>query len=785
MLLWVTGIPLWIQGHRVEESVKSADNFQGTKYVLQFDGPIKAEWKTSLEAYGVRFYDYIPMYAFIVKIPGDKAMEKVRSFPHFHRLVPFETRYKLPPDYQSRLNTCYEKEGDLYRVRILVFEPEDLDTIAELLRKQGYTVEGITRKYAMFVQAILPLNEIEKLTDMDMVKFIEFRYPIVNWNDENAVLHQSGIFDSLSGDGGTDPTDTIVWMKGIRGEGEILGHNDDELEATNCFFDGTVDGNNKIVDLCDYDNGGCGQSSLALATGHGTHTAGTAVGGVDEGTNGSIYKGMAYKARLVSQVPLGGGNTESYETVLQDAYDRGARVHTNSWGQTCRIGNNSYCAPSNYNTESQIIDNFTYTNPDMLVVFAAGNHGDQSCISGCYRSSSDPATAKNDITVAAMERTTDAKASWSAYGLYPSGRFGNDVIAHGVYTRSACSAGLSSTCGSGCYIASMSGTSMATPAVAGMALLMRQYYREGWYGDGTEGSATGIDSPSAALLKASILASAIPITQDGDDLSDNPVPNGNEGAGRPVLDNVMYFSPEDEWNTLADSSDERKSRLWFVDAGSVSGLSTDQTDEYKIYIGNPHMVTRIVLTWIDTTGAEYCATDSLCLVNDLDLIVVDSTTGDVYYGNATTTGVDNLTPANTFNDDDLNTWEIVRLSGVTGTFYIRVYAEQVTTSNPQTYALVVSGGLGEAPTPITTPEIKQDFRLRHLWGKKLVLTTPYNRDLTIHIYSISGRKVFSYTPSTINSGQVILDLNHLPSGTYMMKVLHQGREAFSRKIILN
>ena len=780
MVMWLLAAPLWVQGHEVsdypEKGIFLDERFN--KYILQFDGPGGGEWKVALEAQGIRFYDYLPVNAFIIGASRE-TIEKIKSFPHIQRIIPFEPKYKLPPDYRSKLNTCYERVNGLYRVRILVFEDEDLDSVARILKKRGYTVEGISRKYVRFVQALIPPDEVEYLASLDRVKYIEFRYPIVNWNDENPVLHQAGIFDSLTGNGGTDPTDTIVWMKGIRGEGEILGHNDDELEATNCFFDGTVNGNNKIVDLCDYNNGGCGQTSLATASGHGTHTAGTAVGGVDEGTNSTAFKGMAYKAQIVSQVPLGGG-TSGFGVVLQDAYDRGARVHTNSWGYVC-----TNCSPVEYNSDAQTIDEFVYTNPDMNVVFAAGNHGDDPrCSSGCDYTASDPATAKSDITVAAMERTTDAKASWSAYGSYPSGRFGNDVIAHGVTTWSACSEGASSTCASGCYIIGMSGTSMATPAVAGMAILLRQYYRDGWYGNGTQGSATGIN-PSTALIRASLLASAVPITQDGDDLSDNPVPNGNEGAGRPVLDNVMYFSPEDDWLTLADSSDERKSRLWFVDINDVAGLTTGQTDEYKIYIGNPNMVTRIVLSWIDTTGSLNCALSTTgCLVNDLDLIVVDSATGDVYYGNATTTGTDNLTPANTYYKDDANTWEIVRLSGVTGTFYVRVYGYNINTATPQTYALVVSGGLGVAPTPIGTSEEAKDFQLQHLPGKKFILNTPYTGNLAIHIYSTSGKRVLYYTPNNIDAGRITLNLDNLPSGIYLMKVLHEGKEVFRKKIIL-
>jgi len=63
------------------------------------------------------------------------------------------------------------------------------------------------------------------------------------------------------------------------------------LDKNHCFFNGTVNGQNKIVDLCDYNAGGCGVKSLPAGTNcnssspgtgcHGTHTAGTAVGGTD------------------------------------------------------------------------------------------------------------------------------------------------------------------------------------------------------------------------------------------------------------------------------------------------------------------------------------------------------------------------------------------------------------------------------------------------------------------------------------------------------------------------
>lgn len=52
---------------------------------------------------------------------------------------------------------------------------------------------------------------------------------------------------------------------------------------------------------------------------------------------------------------------------------------------------------------------------------------------------------------------------------------------------------------------------MATPACAGAAALVRQYLREGWHVTGSKDTASGLVSPSAALLKAFLIHSARPI----------------------------------------------------------------------------------------------------------------------------------------------------------------------------------------------------------------------------------------------------------------------------------
>ena len=72
----------------------------------------------------------------------------------------------------------------------------------------------------------------------------------------------------------------------------------------------------------------------------------------------------------------------------------------------------------------------------------------------------------------------------------------------------------------------MSGTSMATPHVAGSAALVTQYYQEGYATCGSKCVEHGV-TPSAALLKATLVSTIHPnnlnrLPRDDPDNPDNP-----------------------------------------------------------------------------------------------------------------------------------------------------------------------------------------------------------------------------------------------------------------------
>jgi subtilisin family serine protease len=173
--------------------------------------------------------------------------------------------------------------------------------------------------------------------------------------------------------------------------------------------------------------------------GHGTHCAGT-IGGV--GSNGIGVTGVMWNVKIM---PLkfmsssGSGYTSDAVSAILYANANGADVISNSWG------GGGYSA-----TLKDAID----ASP-AVVVCAAGNSGANADTSPMYPAAY---TSVNIISVAATD-SKDLKASFSNYGVTSV-----DVAAPGV--------SIYSTLKGGSY-GSMSGTSMATPHVAGLAGLLK------------------------------------------------------------------------------------------------------------------------------------------------------------------------------------------------------------------------------------------------------------------------------------------------------------------------
>src|SRR6185503_839246 len=107
---------------------------------------------------------------------------------------------------------------------------------------------------------------------------------------------------------------------------------------------------------------------------------------------------------------------------FKQAYDQGARIHTNSWGDQ----ENAW-VQNNYTAASQDSDEFMWEHKDFLIVYAAGNSGPSAGSVGS------PSTGKSVLSVGATKRGTgaDSMASFSSCGPTDDGRIKPDVTMPG------------------------------------------------------------------------------------------------------------------------------------------------------------------------------------------------------------------------------------------------------------------------------------------------------------------------------------------------------------------
>jgi hypothetical protein len=418
--------------------------------------------------------------------------------------------------------------------------------------------------------------------------------------------------------------------------------------------------------------------------GHGTHAAATAAGDSSRPIAHDYADSIASGAKLVIQDAgyIGGdlcsqrpgiGCPVNLTPILDQAYRQGARIHSNSWGD--RQGSAAVTPPTaNYPASARDVDAFVHSHPDMLVLFNTGNLGQNAIPPPSTLSA--PGSAKNTIQVGGTRSATrgdDIITSFSLIGPTRDGRIKPDLVGPAYVVAGDAKV---VTSGRTCVTTSQPGTSWSSPTLAGAAALVRQYYTDGFYPSGAART-TDRFTPSAALLKATLIAAARPLllreTPSGAQTA-LPVPSNEQGFGFPVLDDALFFT-----------GDRIATRVF--DVPTTLGLAQGESTTLRI-AAKPGTPLRAVLVWTDPPGvARAGTTDSTPqLVNDLDLSITGSTGATTY-------------PNRLSQPDRLNNVEGVRIDApLAGTYSITVRANRLGLGPKQSYALVVTGDLAE-PTP--------------------------------------------------------------------------------------
>ncbi len=626
-------------------------------YLVALRGPVTDSQKLALTGAGARIVEYIPDFAFLVRIEHSRA-DTLRKLDCVEWVGPFKS------DYKHELSLGSDGRSEQFLVAL--FPGENLGFVLNKARTLGAKKIDQDRSAGRVLRLLATGDQMTELTKISAVAWIEpYRQPKLCSDVARGITGVPEVWQGL----------------GLYGAGQLIGAADAGLDTGNTATIST-DFRGRIAKTYALRRPG----DWSDLNGHGTHVMGTLLGcGALSGANPATHSysgsfaGYAPEASLVFQ-SIGDAGDMVFpplylSELFQPAYDDGVRVHSDSWGSAAKGEYTTYCSQ---------VDQFVWDHKDFTVVFPVGNDGEDLDQNGIIDHDTiyAPATAKNCIAVGATESLRSTGFCLTGYGVcwpssYPvapikydpvsnnpggmaafsgrgptdDGRVKPDICAPGTNIISS-RTHASSAAGWGPYDANYAywgGTSMSTPQVAGSAALVREYYQR----------EKGI-SASAALVKATLIAGAEDISPGqygtGSHREILPAPDPSQGWGRLNLKRALYPDPPTV-NEFADES---------------APLATGEAREYQYTVVNNTVPFVVTLVWTDYPGAVHAAKE---LVNDLDLSVV--------------------TPSGTTlsGTDRINNVEQLRISSPEiGTYKVRVTGYNVP-MGPQDYALVVSGGM--------------------------------------------------------------------------------------------
>lgn len=464
---------------------------------------------------------------------------------------------------------------------------------------------------------------------------------------------------------------------------------------------------------------------------HATHVTGTIVAqGITANLRGLAFNASAYSSDWDNDYAEMTDQAANGMLVSNHSYFIGA-VQSTPWNFGA------------YDSRARQLDQITFAAPYYLPVTSAGNDRSdyEDAIIGPYLNQKfgynlvrGMHNAKNILTVGAVNQVlnyVDANSvvmsSFSSWGPSDDGRIKPEIVTKGVSVRSTMS---NSDTASGI----MQGTSMASPGITGVSLLLQQYY----------------ESLFSTYMRAATLKGLILHTAD--EAGYYTGPDYEYGWG---LVNAQAAA------TVIQKHQQQNAVIYELQ------LATGQS--YTIDVASTGTAPLMAsISWTDPAGVANTSNaidpTNLNLVNDLDIRVTQAT--NTYFPwtlNPAAPYDEPVRTADNFRDN----FEKVQVDNPSGVYTITVTHKNSISNGPQKFSLIVSSGNN---ITLSNNEFSADN------SQIMVYPNPANSFLNIGtksllnlqevtIIDISGKEVYKRVNSLSSES---IDVSSLASGVYFV-----------------
>lgn len=479
----------------------------------------------------------------------------------------------------------------------------------------------------------------------------------------------------------------------------------------------TVGGNSKITNMD-------GSANID----HATHVTGTICA---QGILSTV-KGIAFNASVINY----DWNDDLSEMLSQASAGLLTSNHSYGFGALSNIW--FFGA---YDSRAQSFDEICYNNPYYLPVVSAGNSRNDTTApastqlgnKGGYDLIFGHGNAKNAMTVAAVNEVSNyvdessiTMSSFSSWGPSDDGRIKPDISTKGVGVRSTLSTSNTAT-------GLSSGTSMASPGITGVVLLLQQYYNQLYS-----------NYMRSATVKGLILHTA-------DEAGNWPGPDYEYGWG--------LVNAEKAAIAIRDKNSITSSKSIIDELTLSNGMTYTKT-----IIASGSTPLKISISWTDpqssiiNTGTVDPTTKYL--VNDLDIKVTkDGNTSYPWKMQGMALPFEAATNASA---NDVDNFERVDINNPSGTYTITVTHKGILSGGSQNFSLIATAaslstlGVGE----ITQKEMADIYPNP---ARDYIYINENESNLKVTVYDVSGKVVLN--SSSVNNR---LDVSSLTKGNYVV-----------------